>query len=166
MKIKLLILVFGIIAGSGICFLILSSQPLTHTVFKEFTSYKSISTERGFTCTYPQILSTYYKEGKVEHDLPEPETNPMIFSFSNFNNPTKGMASLSYLDSTKSITNVALAILFEDDEKVVLLENGGESYLTTYTVFKKQGVAIFSKQILFPILGGVPSGTMSMGTCI
>lgn len=165
MKIKLLFTFLGILAGSGICFLILSSQPIPHTVFKDFKSFKTLNSEFGFTCTFPQMLSTYYKEGKVEHDLPEPETNPMIFSFSNFNDPTKEMASLSYLDSTKSITNVALAILFEDSEKIVLLENGGESYLTTYTVFKKQGVAIFSKQILYPFLGGVPSGTMSMGTC-
>lgn len=166
MKVKILFLILGILVGSGTTFFLVShEEPKPASVYMEFESYLKLDTSISISCTFPQMLSTYYKEGKVEHSLPMPEKNPMVFTFSDFNTVSQGMASLSYIDSTQSISTVPLAILHEDADKVVLMENGGESYLTTYTIFKKQGVAIFSKQILFPFLGGMPSGTTAMGTC-
>lgn len=133
-------------------------------VTKPFVATNVLDTRTSITCTFPQMLSTYYREGVIEHILPKPETNPMIFTFSDFSQGERSLATLSYIDASQTISNVTLAVLHEDADKVVLVENGGESYLTSYTIFKKQGVAIFSKQILFPFLD-VPSGTMSMGTC-
>lgn len=166
MKIKILFLILGILVGSGVAFFSISKEEVKPaSVYTEFENFLMLDTGMPISCTFPQMLATYYKEGKVEHSLPMPEKNPMVFTFSDFNTASKGMASLSYIDSTQTISTVPLAILHEDEDKVVLIENGGESYLTTYTIFKKQGVAIFSKQILFPFLGGVPSGTTAMGTC-
>lgn len=166
MKIKILFLILGILVGSGTTFFLVSKEGPKHaSVYTEFESYLKLDTSTSISCTFPQMLATYYKEGKVEHSLPMPEKSPMVFTFSDFNTVSQGMVSLSYIDSTQSISTVPLAILHEDEDKMVLIENGGESYLTTYTIFKKQGVAIFSKQILFPFLGGVPSGTTAMGTC-
>jgi len=167
MKTKIAFLLIGAIIGSGGMFLLLPSDTNEQelSVFRDFTSFSVLDSNTSISCTFPQVVAVYYQENQIEHALPTPESNPMVFTFSDFNTMSEGLASLSYVDASESITSVALGILHEDDEKLVLMENGGESYLTTYTIFKKQGVAIFSKQILFPVLGGVPSGTTAMGTC-
>lgn len=165
MKIKIAFLSLGIIIGAFIAYVILNEDSTENsTVFQDFTSFGSLDTQNSISCTYPQMLSTYYKDNHLEHSLPSPETNPMVFTFSDFNQPEQGIAKLSYMDASQSISSVAVGILYDDADKIVMLENGGEDYVTTHTIFKKQGVAIFSKQILFPSLN-IPSGTMAMGTC-
>ena len=167
MKIKITFLIIGAIIGSGGMFLLQTTDTNKQelSVFKDFTSFSTLNTNTSISFSFPQTIAAYYRNGQIEHILSAPESNPMVFTFSDFNTMSEGLASLSYVDASESITSVALGILHEDDEKLVLMENGGESYLTTYTIFKKQGVAIFSKQILFPVLGGIPSGTTAMGTC-
>lgn len=165
MKTKILFLVLGVVIGAGATTLFVQSKSFEPiSVYIPFDNYIKLDTGTSISCTFPQMISAYYKDGQIEHTLPKPELNPIVFTFSDFNRE-EGLASLSYIDATRTVSTVPLAIMFEDEDKIVLIENGGESYLTSHTIFKKHGVAIYSKQILLPFLEGIPSGTTAMGTC-
>jgi hypothetical protein len=113
------------------------------------------------TCTYPQILNTAYINGEITHSLPKPETNPLVFIFSDLENPDAGQ--LSYMDATQTITNVPLIKLRDDNDKVIYLDGTGENYLSIHTIYKKTGVSTYTKSVS---LFNIPSGTLSMGSCV
>jgi hypothetical protein len=112
------------------------------------------------SCTYPQILYANYYEGVVKHELSLPETNPAIFTFSDF---SEEFGRLKYIDATRTISEAPLVKLSEDDEKIVFLEGAGENYVATHMIFKKLGTAIYTKGVN---LIGIPSGSLAVGTCI
>lgn len=113
------------------------------------------------TCTYPQVLQAKYLDGEVSHTIPEPETNPMIFTFSKLKDSEVGQ--LSYLDASLSITNVPIYKVIDNSEKIVYLDGAGENYLSTHTIYKESGVSIYTKTV--SILG-IPLGILSAGTCV
>ncbi|MDO8739945.1 MAG: hypothetical protein Q7J54_00030 [Candidatus Woesearchaeota archaeon] len=113
------------------------------------------------TCTYPQVLNTHYLNNEISHNIPKPETNPLIFTFSKLDDPKVGQ--LSYIDSTQSITNVPIIKLREDEEKIIYIDGNGENYLSVHTIYKKVGVSIYTKSVS---LLGIPSGTLAMGSCV
>lgn len=112
------------------------------------------------TCKYPQTLYASFIGGVISHELPKPETNPIIFSFSNFKNSNE--AEMSYIDATQTITTVPLIKVTDDDEKIVFIEIS-PSYLILHTIYKETGVSTYAKNIS---LVGNPVATLSMGDCV
>jgi hypothetical protein len=119
----------------------------------------SIATQ--ITCTFPQTISAIYMN-TITHILPNPEINPMIFTFSKIKEPE--LAQLSYIDSTRSISTVPIVKLRDDNEKFIFIEGGGEDYLTVHTIYKKTGIATYAKNI--NLAGIIPSTTSAMGSCV
>jgi hypothetical protein len=119
-----------------------------------------MSNAKSITCQYPQVTNTNYIDDKISHELSKPESTPFIFTFSNLD---KEIGQLSYLDSTKTITNVVIGKLSDNDERFIYIEGGSENYFTTHTIFKKTGVAIYTKTVS---IFGIPSGTLAMGNCV
>ena len=132
----------------------------TKEVKKSFVE-NDVSTAVQITCTYPQVLNANYLNGEISHNIPQAETNPIIFTFSKLEDPKVGQ--LSYIDSTRSITNVPIYKITDDSEKFVYLDGTGENYLSTHTIYKKSGVSMYTKTV--SILG-IPSGTLAAGTCV
>ena len=155
----ILLLIIGILIVSIIA--LLPNGELNETkVVKSF--YKTdISRAEQITCTYPQILSTSYLSNEISHTLNKPEKNPLIFSFSKYKNEKGGV--LSYLDSTQTITNVPLVKLLENDEKIIFIDGDAENYLSIHTIYKKEGVSSYAKNV--NILG-IPMGSLGMGSCV
>ena len=155
-KLLLVILVLVVI--------VIFMSPLNKTTneTKKIFSSENVSSASSITCTYPQTLSASYNSGEISHTLPKPETNPMIFTFSELNNPKIGQ--LSYIDSTQSITNVSLVKLIEDKEKIVYAEGSGEQYLTIHTIYRQIGVSTYTKNV--NLLGMIPVVTSAMGSCV
>ena len=131
-----------------------------NTEVKKLFSGNDVSSTTQITCTYPQILNTNYYNNEISHNLPKPETNPLIFTFSKIDNPQMGQ--LSYIDSTQTITNVPIIKINEDEEKITYIDGMG-TYLTTHTIYNKLGVSVFTKSVS---LLGIPSGSLAMGTCV
>lgn len=155
----ILLLIIGILI---VCITaLLPNSELNETkVVKSF--YKTdISRAEQITCTYHQILSTSYLSNEISHTLNKPEKNPLIFSFSKYKNEKGGV--LSYLDSTQTITNVPLVKLLENDEKIIFIDGDAENYLSIHTIYKKEGVSSYAKNV--NILG-IPMGSLGMGSCV
>jgi len=112
------------------------------------------------TCTYPQILSASYFQSEINHELPPPEKEPMIFTFSN---TETDIATLRYIDATRTISEVNIFKLNETPEKLVFIDGDGSNYISTYTIFKSLGVSLYSKEV---DLLGIPSGSLAIGTCV
>lgn len=121
----------------------------------------NISLSDKITCTYSQILNSNYFNGEITHSLPKLEINPLIFTFTRSNDSE--VAQLSYIDSTQSITNVPVIKIFEDEDKLIYLDGNGSNYLSTHTIYKKEGVATFTKSV---DIFGIPSGSLSIGSCV
>ncbi len=121
----------------------------------------NLSFGQQITCTYPQTLSANYSDNFISHSLNKPETNPLIFTFSDLENSETGQ--LSYIDATKTITNVPLLKLVENEEKIVYIEGTGENYITVHTIYKNKGVSTYTKNTS---LLGIPILGASMGDCV
>lgn len=140
---------------------LLPSNGLNETKVKKVFYKTDISKAEQITCTYPQILSTSYLSNEISHILNKPEKNPLIFSFSKYKNEKGGV--LSYLDSTQTITNVPLVKLLDNDEKIIFIDGDAENYLSIHTIYKKEGVSSYTKNV--SILG-IPMGSLGMGSCV
>lgn len=139
----------------------LTKKSSDSTEIKKSFSETDVSSAVQITCTYPQVLNANYLNSEISHNIPQPEKNPIIFTFSKLDDPKVGQ--LSYIDSTRSITNVPIYKITDDSEKFVYLDGTGENYLSTHTIYKKVGVSTYTKTV--SILG-IPSGTLAMGTCV
>lgn len=111
------------------------------------------------TCTFPRLVSAFYSEGNIKYSLPEKEKQPFVLTFSGLDKDT---ATLKSLDSTQTISEVQIAKVADNEDVLTYVNTNSFSYVETYTIFKKQGVAIFTHGIN---LLGSPSGTMGIGTC-
>lgn len=69
---------------------------------------------------------------------------------------------LSYIDSTQEITTVPIVKLLDNEDKIIFIDGSGNNYISLHTIFKKKGVSTYSKSV---DLLGIPSATLSMGTC-
>lgn len=117
------------------------------------------SSAQSITCSYKHILRSENYDGAVTQYFPEPETNPIVMTYSNFG---EELAELSYIDATQTITTLPVAPLVEGSDKIIYLEGGDQNYLTIHTIYPSKGVATFTKN--YEILGR-QIATMSMGTC-
>lgn len=136
-------------------------NPISTKEVKKSFAENDVSTAVQITCTYPQVLNANYLNSEISHNIPEAETNPIIFTFSKLEDSKVGQ--LSYIDSTRSITNVPIYKITDDSEKFVYLDGTGENYLSTHTIYKKVGVSTYTKTV--SILG-IPSGTLAIGSCV
>ena len=118
-----------------------------------------VSSADKITCSYPQVVSAHYVNGSADYSIPEKETSPLIFTFSDFENE---VAELSYVDSTQTITTVPVLKFVDSGEKLVFMEGTGENYMTIHTIYKNKGISSYTKQV---DLLGAPSVAMSMGAC-
>jgi hypothetical protein len=118
-----------------------------------------IASATRITCNYPQVVSAYYMGDNAKYSITKKETNPLIFTFSNFENE---LAELSYLDSSQAITTVPLVKLVDNSEKLTFIDGDGSNYLTIHTIYKNKGISSYTKQV---DLLGTPSTAMSMGAC-
>lgn len=115
---------------------------------------------KSITCTYPQTLHTSYLLGKINHELPPPEKNPIIMSYSDLGSQT---ISIRFIDSTQTISEVQATKVYDDNDKYIFIEGTGDPYLTVHTIYLKSGVSTYTKQAS---LLGNPVGTIAMGTCL
>lgn len=147
-----LVLVFGYLA-------FLSNSPQKKSVRQSHLA-STLSASSNITCTYPQILYVSYSGGEVTHELPKPETNPIIMTFSGIDSE---VAKVKFIDATQTISELPLIKVIDTAEKLMFLEGNGEPYITVHTIYKDTGVSTYAKSI--SILG-TPVGTISMGTCV
>jgi len=108
------------------------------------------------TCTYPQIVNGRYFDNKITHEIPPPETIPFIFTFSDIQ---ESVSKLKYIDATKTISEVPIVSLMNNNEKIVFVERTSEAYVTLHTIFKNTGISIYSKQL---DLAGIPVGSLAI----
>jgi hypothetical protein len=136
-----------------------SKNDVSKEVVKPFLE-KDISSASEITCTYPQILNTSYFNDEITHSLPKPETNPIIITFSKLD---EEVGQLSSIDSTQTISTFKIVKISEDDEKIIYIEKSNDNYLSTYTIYKKLGVSVYTKTVS---LLGIPSGSLATGSCV
>ena len=60
----------------------------------------ALSASGNITCTYPQVLHASYQSGEITHDLPRPETNPIIVTFSNIKSEAP---KIQFIDATQNL---------------------------------------------------------------
>jgi hypothetical protein len=123
-------------------------------------SPNSLVNSLEITCTYPQMVTAVYHEQKIKHELAKPESTPMIFTFSEIK---EDVAKIKFIDSSRIISEAPLIKLFEDEDKIVFAEGNGNFYFTIHTIYKNEGVSLYSKQVS---LVGIPLAITGMGTCI
>lgn len=138
---------------------IFTSQINSEKSVKKYYSAIGLSDSGEITCTYPQTLMVNYLGDEITHQLPKPETNPMIFTFSNM---IGDEPKLKFIDATRTISEIKLTKILDSADKYIFIEGTGDPYITVHTIYKKTGISIFSKQSL---MLGIPIGTLSMGTC-
>ena len=118
-----------------------------------------ISATGDITCTYPQGINGSYVADKISYEIPPPEKNPMIFTFSDIG---EKVSKLKYIDSTQTISEVQIVKLSEDAERIVFIQ-ADKYYVALHTIFKETGISLYSKHVS---LIGIPLGTTAVGTCI
>ena len=109
-----LVLVFAWIAFSP-------SAPKTSSVVKSHLA-STLSASGNITCTYPQVLHASYQSGEITHELPKPETNPIIMTFSDIDSD---VAKVKFIDATKTISELPLVKVIDTAEKLMFLEGNG-----------------------------------------
>ena len=105
------------------------------------------------TCKFEELSSFYYDDGKLNGELnKEQNPNPVIFAGLDTKSPVmKG-----------NMGETPLTILMQNSDAIWLAEAPPLGGLNLWTIFKKQKIAIQSKQ--YSMLGK-PFGLMSMGWC-
>lgn len=146
-----LVLVFGWIAFS----------PATQetSVKKSHFGIKLLASD-NITCTYPQVLHASYQSREIMHELPKPETNPIIMTFSDIDSE---VAKVKFIDATQSIFELPIVKVVDTTEKLMFLEGNGDPYMKVHTIYKESGVATYEKSMS---LLGIPVGTVGMGSCV
>lgn len=147
-----------IIAFVGILVYALSLKD-TKKEWSEDFSVNNITGSEKITCTYKHVLHSSYSNNKITQELPLPETNPLIFTFSDIDSENP---QLSTIDATRSITTIPVVTLVNREDKIVFLD-GSENYITVHTIYPDRGVATYTKNVDF---FGTPSASLSMGTCV
>jgi len=117
------------------------------------------SAENKITCVYPQTMVAFYSETGVDYEIPKAEKNPLIFTFSGFKD---GTPELSYVDTFQSVSTTPIIMLVDNEEKLSFLAGDGSNYLTIHTIYKKQGISSYTKQVN---LLGTLSTSMAFGSC-
>lgn len=157
-KHKYKFLVVTLLAVIGILIVLLTNKDMRFEV-KSYFYGTNLTYASKITCTYPQLLSASYLQNEVTHELPVPETNPLIFTFSDFSEENPQM---SYIDATRTITTIPVIKIIDNEEKMVFLDGGAENYLSTHTIYKENGIATYTKNVS---LLGNPLASLAMGTC-
>ena len=152
--IGLLLLIITLLTWS-----LFSSKELTRTSLKH-VPVLTLGTAGDITCTYPQTLYASNINGEIIHELPNPEKNPIIFTFSDME---EEVSKLKFIDASRSISEVPIVKILDTKEKMVFFEGSGDPYITIHSIYKNKGVATYSKQIS---IFGTPTATLAMGTCI
>lgn len=155
-------LVIGILVILVLVFawLAFSLTPHQETSVKKSHFASALSASVNITCTYPQVLHASYQSGEITHDLPKPETNPIIMTFSKIKSEAP---KIQFIDATQTISEVPVIKVVDIADKLMFLEGNGDPYMTMHTIYKDLGVATYEKSMS---LLGVPVGTISMGTCV
>lgn len=120
----------------------------------------TLSASGNITCNYPQVMHASYQLGKITHELPKPETNPIIMTFTDLQSD---VAKIQFIDSTQTISEVSVVKILDTKNKLIFVEGSGEIYTTLHTIYKDTGVSMYAKHAS---LLGTPVGTISMGTCV
>lgn len=113
----------------------------------------------SITCEYPQLTYAKYSGETISHELPEPETQPLIFTYSN-TGPNSG--NLASIDSTRTIRNTPLIKIFENDDRISYIEGNGNAYFAIHTLYPQKGVSTYIKSV---DLLGTPSASSGIGKC-
>lgn len=155
---KIIVLLLIIILG--LAWLVFSPKSSENYIVSENYSSLGLSVTSDITCTYPQTLYSSYAGGEITHELPAPETNPIIITFSDFDTE---VSKAKFIDATQTISETLLVKIIDTPEKFVFLEGTGDFYITVHTIYKENGVATLAKSAS---LLGMPVGSMAMGTCV
>lgn len=147
----MLVLVFGYIAFS------LNAQEI---LVKKLHFGIQLSASGNTICTYPQVLHTSYQSGEITHELPKPEINPIIMSFSDIDSE---VAKVKFINATQTISELPIVKVVDTAEKLILLEGNGNPYMTVHTIYKESDVATNEKSMS---LLGIPVGTVGIGSCV
>jgi len=154
-------LVTGILVVLVLIFVWMAFSPTTQeTSVKKSHFAMTLSASGNITCTYPQVLHASYQSGEITHELPKPETNPIIMTFSDINSE---VAKVKFIDATQTISELPIVKVIDTAEKLMFLEGSGDPYMTVHTIYKESGVATYEKSIS---LLGIPVGSIGMGGCV
>lgn len=118
-----------------------------------------LSASGDITCTYLQVLRASYQGNEITHELPKPETKPIIMTFSGISKTPK----VKFIDATKTISEVPIVKVLDTPEKLMFVEGDGDPYMTIHTIYKNTGIGIYEKSAS---LLGIPLGVIGMGSCI
>src|SRR3989338_9666896 len=137
-------LVTGILAILVLVFAWLAFSPNSpqETSVKKSHFAMTLSASGNITCTYPQVLHASYQSGEITHELPKPETNPIIMTFSDINSE---VAKVKFIDATQTISELPIVKVIDTAEKLMFLEGSGDPYMTVHTIYKESGVATYEK---------------------
>lgn len=151
------VLIVLVLIFAGLAF---SSKSSKEKSVKQSHAASVLSASGEITCTYPQVMQASYQSAEITHQLPKPETNPIIMTFSDIH---EKVSKIKFIDSTRTISEVPIIKVVETAEKLMFLEGNGDPYMTVHTIYKSMGVASYAKSIS---LLGTPAGTIAMGTCV
>lgn len=151
-----LIFLAGAVSASLLTFIWMKSTELE---VNEFHYENPIERMTEITCSYPRVLGVHYINNEIGHVLPQKETVPIVQTFTDFEGE---FGRLKYFDATQTITEVSVLKIIDNPDLVVFVNTNSSSYTETMTIFKQKGVGIYTKG---QDLLGIPSGSLSMGTC-
>ncbi len=109
------------------------------------------------TCNFTQVDSTVYKDDEKQIEFTSnKESSPNVVAFSNLDTDVPMMVG--------NAGQAQLTKIINSDDIVTLIENDtiASDNMIAYTIFKKYGVAIWTKQ--YQLLS-YPYGLLSMGYC-
>ncbi len=158
MKKNIALIILVVLAMVLAWFVFSSSSPATSVNQLHYDT--TLSASGNITCTYPQVLHASYQSGEITHELPKPETNPIIMTFSGINSETP---KVQFIDATQTISEVPIVKVVDTAEKLMFIEGNGDPYMTVHTIYKNAGVGTYEKSMS---LLGIPVGTIGMGSCV
>lgn len=156
--ILILAVLFGVLCGR---FILSKNVAVTESIAIYPHEARSLGGVVSVTCSYPRLLFAGYKDGKITLELPQPETNPIIITYTVVD---RDIVQASWIDATQTISTAQLVILKDNDEVMVLLEPGSDYFTALHTINKQLSIASYAKHFNVPQFD-VQTASATIGTC-
>lgn len=114
------------------------------------------------TCKFDRIMSATYIDGSFKSTFTKKQGNPIVSNF--IFEEGSDFGKLRYIDATETINEVDIVKLAETPETIYVINTNSDTYLETYTIFKKRGFSIYTKGANISLFN-YPSGSLSIGPC-
>lgn len=161
-KLKILIpsiFILGLLFGYVVFRNIGYSTEETKSILDDFP-ITSLREAGSVSCVFERTTAVSYNGSAIEYSALHKESSPLSFSFVGIDTDTP---TLSANGTAGTVYSANIRVLSNTDEKIVLSEvTPTEGNVFIYTIYKNNGVAIWTKQYS---LMGIPAGILSMGKC-